>query len=43
MVSSAVDMDTEEVIRALDRLRANHGDDPEYKRLRKDLPKDWPV
>jgi hypothetical protein len=43
MVSNAVKMDQKQVIAALKRLRAHHSDDPEYKKLRKDLPKDWPI
>lgn len=43
MVSNAVKMGQKEVIAALKRLRAQHSDDPEYKRLMKDLPKDWPI
>ena len=43
MVSNAVKQDQKEVIAALKRLRAQHSDDPEYQKLRKDLPKDWPV
>ncbi len=43
MVSSAVNMTDEKVIRALKRLRKLHSDDPEYKRLRKDLPAEWPI
>jgi hypothetical protein len=43
MVSNAVKMGQDEVIAALTRLRAEHSDDPEYKKLRKDLPKDWPT
>jgi len=43
MVSNAVKMSQQEVIAALKRLRAQHSDDPEYKKLRKDLPKDWPI
>lgn len=42
MVSNAVKMDQKHVIAALKRLRA-HPDDPEYKKLRKDLPADWPI
>jgi hypothetical protein len=36
-------MNQQEVIGALQRLRAEHSNDPEYKKLRKDLPKEWPV
>jgi len=43
MVSNAVKQDPEEVVAALKRLRVRHGGDPEYKKLRKDLPKEWPV
>lgn len=43
MVSNAVKMSQKEVIAALTRLRAQHGDDPEYKKLRKNLPEEWPI
>ena len=43
MVSNAVKMDEQEVVAALKRLRAHHGDDAEYKKLREDLPKEWPI
>jgi hypothetical protein len=43
MVSNAVKQDPQEVVAALKRLRAQHSDDAEYKKLRKDLPKEWPV
>ena len=43
MVSNAVKQDQKEVVAALKRLRAQHSDDPEYQKLRKDLPKEWPV
>jgi len=43
MVSNAVKMDQKQVIAALKRLRAHHSDDPEYKKLRKALPADWPI
>jgi hypothetical protein len=36
-------MAQKDVVAALQRLRSQHGDDPEYKKLRKDLPKDWPI
>ena len=41
MVSNAVKMAEKEVVAALKRLRAHHSNDPEYKKLRKDLPDDW--
>jgi hypothetical protein len=43
MVSNAVKMDQREVVSALKRLRAEHSDDPEYRKLRKDLPQEWPI
>jgi hypothetical protein len=43
MVSNRVKMDQQDVLAALKRLRSHHSDDPEYKKLRRDLPKDWPI
>jgi hypothetical protein len=43
MVSNTLKMDQKEIVAALKRLKADHSDDPEYKRLRKDLPKSWPI
>jgi len=43
MVSNAVDKNQMEVIAALKRLRAHYRNDREYKKLRGDLPKDWPI
>jgi hypothetical protein len=43
MVSNTLKIDQSEVLKALERLRQKHADDPEYKKLRKDLPKSWPV
>jgi hypothetical protein len=43
MVSNAVKTEQKMVVAALKRLRAHHKDDPEYKKLRRDLPADWPI
>lgn len=43
MVSSAVDMSKAELVRALARIKREHADDAEYKKLRKVFPKDWPI
>jgi hypothetical protein len=43
MVSNALKISQEEVIKALERARQEQSDTPEYKKLRKDLPKPWPV
>ena len=43
MVSNTLKISLEEVVAALKRLRAGQSDDPEYRKLRKDLPADWPI
>ncbi len=45
MVSSALDMDLRELLRGLASIRKKYAksDDPEYRTLRGDLPKDWPI
>jgi hypothetical protein len=43
MVSNSLKISQEEVVKALNRLRRKTADDPEYQKLRKDLPKSWPV
>lgn len=42
MVSNSLKISQDEIVAVLTRLRAEHGDDPEYKKLRKDLPTEWP-
>ncbi len=43
MVSNALKISQEEVIEALERARREQSDMPQYRKLRKDLPQDWPV
>jgi len=43
MVSNSLKISQEEVVAVLKRLRAEHSNDAEYKKLRKDLPQDWPL
>jgi hypothetical protein len=43
MVSNSLKISQEEVVKALNRLRREKVNDPEYKKLRQDLPKSWPV
>ena len=43
MVSNAVKMSQAEVIEGLKRLKREGARDTEYKKLRKDLPPDWPI
>jgi hypothetical protein len=43
MVSNSLKISQEEVVKALNRLRREKADNPEYQKLRKDLPKNWPL
>ena len=43
MVSNAIDMTLVDLLATLERLRVEHGSDPDYVKLRKVLPEDWPV
>ena len=43
MVSSALDLELDDLRTQLDRIRARSKDDPEYKALRASLPKQWPI
>jgi hypothetical protein len=43
MVSNSLRIDQEEIIEALARLRREQAEDPEYQKLRGELPQDWPV
>ena len=43
MVSNSLKIDEQELVEALARLRREQSDNPEYQRLRRDLPEDWPV
>jgi len=43
MVSNTLKMDQKEVVKALKRLKQESSHSPEYKKLRNDLPKDWPI
>jgi hypothetical protein len=43
MVSNSLKISQEEVVAALKRLRAEQSSDAQYKKLRKDLPKNWPL
>lgn len=42
MVSNTLKMKQQEVLAALQRLRREQSDLPEYRKLRRDLPADWP-
>jgi hypothetical protein len=43
MVSSALNMELQELLATLDRLRREFGDSPEYQALRRRLPAEWPM
>ena len=43
MVSNAIDMTLVDLLATLERLRVEHADDPEYQKLRKVFPADWPL
>ena len=43
MVSNSLKISQKEIVAALKRLHAQHSDEPEYKKIRKDLPKEWPI
>jgi hypothetical protein len=43
MVSNTLKMDQQELLKGLERLPQKYADDPEYKKLRRDLPKEWPL
>jgi hypothetical protein len=43
MVSNSLKIAQQEIVAALDRLRREQADNPEYKKVRRDLPEDWPV
>jgi hypothetical protein len=43
MVSNALKISEADVIQALKRAKQEQSDTPEYQKLRKDLPKEWPV
>ena len=43
MVSNAIEMDLQELLTTLERLRRDHAQDPAYQKLRAALPEDWPM
>jgi len=43
MVSNTLRMKQDELIAALKRLRKERGTTPEYRKIRRELPKDWPL
>ncbi len=43
MVSSALDMDLQDLLDTLERSRRDYAADPDYQVLRAELPADWPL
>ena len=42
MVSSVLDLETDELVAELARIGKAHAADPDYRKLRSTLPADWP-
>jgi hypothetical protein len=43
MVSSALDMELQELLDILGRMQRDYSEDPEYQELRRALPDVWPL
>jgi hypothetical protein len=43
MVSSTLEIELGDLLASLKRIRQEHANDPEYKRLRANFPKSWPM
>ena len=43
MVSNSLHMDLGELLQTIKRMRKEHADSAEYRKLRKELPEDWPL
>ena len=43
MVSNTIEMELQELLDTLERLRRDHAQDPDYQKLRSALPEDWPL
>ncbi len=43
MVSNTLDMELDDLVATLKRVRETSGEDPEYLKLRASLPDDWPI
>ena len=43
MVSNSLHMPLDELLAEINRIRKQYGNDAEYKKMREDLPEDWPL
>ena len=43
MVSNVLEVDEEQLLKTARTFKKKYADDPEYRKLRVALPKDWPL
>jgi hypothetical protein len=43
MVSNVLEVDEDKLLRDVRTFRKKYADDPDYKKLRATLPKEWPI
>ncbi len=43
MVSNSLNMDLQELLKSLQRIKRAHGKSPEFQDWRKQVPKNWPI
>jgi hypothetical protein len=43
MVSNVLEVDEDELMKRIRAFKKKYADDPDYKKLRAALPKDWPL
>jgi len=43
MVSNVLEVDEDDLLKRMKTFKKKYADDPEYKKLRALLPKDWPL
>ena len=43
MVSNSLHMPLEELLTAIKKMRKQYAGNPEYKKMRAELPEDWPL
>jgi len=43
MVSNVLEVDEDDLLKRVKTFKKKYADDPEYKKLRTLLPKDWPL
>jgi hypothetical protein len=43
MVSNVLEVDEDELVKRVRTFKKKYADDPEYKKVRASLPKEWPL